>query len=148
MEDFQCAPPMHREKYSSLDAQTAVVVRHLYQKYLEGDGDVKIDSKTESKSIWFLYNCGREVRQKYVEKGQEPKVQGIAYRLLNATKANNKKTFMDSLIRVYMSLELPMPSLFLQVLHEEKLDFATVANAFIAGLVSQPNDKQPEGGNE
>ncbi|MED0717349.1 type I-B CRISPR-associated protein Cas8b1/Cst1 [Aeribacillus composti] len=136
------------KKYSSLDAQTAVVVRHLYQKYLEGDGDVKIDSKTESKSIWFLYNCGREVRQKYVEKGQEPKVQGIAYRLLNATKANNKKTFMDSLIRVYMSLELPMPSLFLQVLHEEKLDFATVANAFIAGLVSQPNDKQPEGGNE
>lgn len=126
-----------KHEFSSIEIAYASIIRHLYQCYLKGGFQLVIDGKVESNKIWNLYFSAREIEQIIGEK----KSQGLAYRLLNATKAGDKKQFMDTIMRIYISAEKPMPTLLLNVLHEEEMDFPTVANAWIAGLISKKNDR-------
>ncbi|OQP05481.1 type I-B CRISPR-associated protein Cas8b1/Cst1 [Geobacillus sp. 46C-IIa] len=115
---------------------------------------VKGMEKTD-KRVYALYRSGQEIR-KTVEQAGAPKAAGhysaspskkissIAYRLLNAAKAGDRKSFLDTLFRLHMSAERPISPLFLNALHERDLDFTTVANAFIAGLLSQEGQGEQE----
>ena len=47
-------------------------------------------------------------------------------------------------MRTYISYDLEMPGLLLEAFHEDKLDFATVGNAWVAGLISK-SKKSGEG---
>lgn len=106
------------------------------------------DPMDNSKSIHYLYFEGKKVRDKLIRvsvqrgesagyaSGGDKRATGIAYRLLNAAKAGNKKQFLDTVIRLYLQVDLPIPQSFLNVLHEKKLDFPSVAGAFITGLLS------------
>lgn len=93
--------------------------------------------KVDSKKIWSIFKSGQELNAYYVDKDSENKIQGIAYKLLNASKAGNKNDFMDSLLRIYMSANKEVPTLFLNIMHEKDLDFQTVAHAFISGFISK-----------
>lgn len=129
--------------YSPFEVIQMIQIRHLNQIYAKGEEVV--DSSKQRRSVWALVKSAEEVKYRIGEK----KAQGIAYRLLNAVRSNNKNTFMDTVMRTYISCDLQMPGLLLEVLHEDKLDFATVGNAWIAGLVSKPNDsKEGEEQNE
>ena len=101
--------------------------------------------------IKAMYNEGKRVRDEiekmtgrrqekaeYASSG-EKRTSGVAYRLLNAAKAGNKKQFLDTVTRLYLQIKKPIPGLFLNVLHEEKLDFGSVSGAFITGLLSREN---------
>lgn len=90
----------------------------------------------DSKKIWVIFKSGQELNRYYTNKESANKIQGISYRLLNASKAGNKNSFMDSVLRIYMTAGIEIPTLFLNVLHESELDFETVAHAFISGLIS------------
>lgn len=105
----------------------------------------------QSGLIYAAFMEGRQVREKlrdlsddrserteYVS-GGEKRASGIAHRLLNAVKAGNKQQFLDTVIRLYLQVKLPVPSLLLNVLHEEKIDFASLSGAFITGLLSDKN---------
>lgn len=95
--------------------------------------------------IRALFMQGREIRDAIMHSsGSEKKVTSIAYRLLNAAKAGNRKNFMDTLLRIYMSADRPISPIFLNALHERDLDFATVANAFIAGLLANQYKEEQE----
>lgn len=96
-----------------------------------------VDSNLQKRYIWALVKSAEEVRRQI---NNDKKAQGIAYRLLNAVRSNDKNTFMDTVMRTYISYDLEMPGLLLEALHEDKLDFATVGNAWIAGLISKPNN--------
>ncbi|WP_018130447.1 hypothetical protein [Effusibacillus pohliae] len=106
----------------------------------------------QSSFIYAAFMEGRQVREKlknlsddlserteYVS-GGEKRAAGIAHRLLNAVKAGNKQQFLDTVIRLYLQVKLPVPSLLLNVLHEEKIDFASLSGAFITGLLSDKNN--------
>lgn len=108
-------------------------IRHLNQCYREV---THVESSVEKRRVWALFKSAEQVKHKIGMK----KAQGIAYRLLNSVRSNDKNTFMDTVMRVYISSDLEMPGLLLEALHEERIDFATVGNAWIAGLVSKPND--------
>lgn len=121
------------------------------------------------KTITYVYYQGVELRQAIIgtrlsdESGEREapyrasgrkKIEGIAYRLLNAAKAGNKREFMDTLLRVYMSANASKPkngkdlmisSVFIEGLKEEGLDFDTIASTFIAGLLGQDEVKKEEG---
>lgn len=99
-----------------------------------------MDRSSEKKRVWALVKSAEEVRRKIGAK----KAQGIAYRLLNSVRSNDKNTFMDTVMRVYISSDLEMPGLLLEALHEEKMDFATVGNAWIAGLISKIDEGKGE----
>ncbi|MFC7394016.1 type I-B CRISPR-associated protein Cas8b1/Cst1 [Scopulibacillus cellulosilyticus] len=125
-----------KHQYSSLEIIYATLIRHFYQCYQKGGVQMSMDTKKQSSYIWVLYKSGASIQRIVGEK----KAQGIAYRLLNTVKSGNKKQFMDTIMRVYISANQQMPSLFLNVLHEEKMDFATVADSWIAGLISKKNE--------
>ncbi|RSK53989.1 hypothetical protein [Bacillus canaveralius] len=72
------------------------------------------------------------------------KLEGIAYRLLNAAKAGNKGAFMDTIFRIHMAASLDVPSVFVDAFKEDGLDFETIASAFIAGMLGQES-KNDEG---
>lgn len=78
------------------------------------------------------------------KKLDEGKARSIAYRLLNAVRANDKKMFLDTTMRMYMSLQEPLPSVIMNVLDESKIDFPSVADSFIAGLISKEEEKKNE----
>jgi len=113
--------------------------------------------KKQDNRVAAFFNSGRDIRKAFEQAGKAresedtysasagKKVTGIAYRLLNATKAGNKDSFMDTLLRVYMSVDKPVPAVFLHAMHEREMDFATAANAFIAGMLSSENEKQKDG---
>lgn len=125
-----------KRSYSSLEILFMTILRHYNQFYLR-EAEELMEADKQKNYIWVLYKSAESVRQKIGLK----KAQGIAYRLLNAVQAGNKNTFMDTVMRVYISSELQMPTLLLETLHENQMDFETVANAWIAGLISKPNEE-------
>jgi CRISPR-associated protein Cst1 len=113
------------------------------------------DVSSTDKRVYAVFRSGQEIRrameQASIPKSSEQylassskKINAIAYRLLNAAKAGNQKSFMDTLFRLHMSAEKPVSPIFLNALHERDLDFATVANAFIAGLLSSELKEEQE----
>ena len=121
--------------YSSLEVLFMTILRH-YSQFYQKEDEEQMEADKQKKYIWILYKSAETIRQKIGIK----KAQGIAYRLLNAVQAGNKNTFMDTVMRVYISNDTEMPTILLESLHENKMDFATVANAWIAGLISKPNE--------
>lgn len=121
--------------YSTYDVIQMILIRHLNQVYKKGE--LNVDSNQQKRYVWALVKSAEEVKRKM---NNDKKAQSIAYRLLNAVRSNDKNTFMDTVMRTYISYDLEMPGLLLEALHENKMDFATVGNAWIAGLVSKSND--------
>lgn len=96
-------------------------------------GGAKMEKK-DDKRLSFLYIHGTKIAKDFKKNNEENKISGIIYRLLNATKSNNKKEFMDTILRLHMAREMEVPHLFLQVLNENELSFDEVSHAFISGL--------------
>jgi CRISPR-associated protein Cst1 len=85
----------------------------------------------------------RQSQTDYASSGGK-RAAGVAYRLLNAAKADNKNQFLDTVIRLYLQVGVPVPAFLLQVLEEKRADFPTLAGAFITGLLSADSSENPE----
>ena len=131
-----------KQSYPVHDMIRLILIRHLNEVYKKEVHNV--DRTVEKRRVWALVKSAEEVKRKIGTK----KAQGIAYRLLNSIRSNDKHTFMDTVMRVYISSELEMPGLLLEALHEEQMDFATVGNAWVAGLVSSSNNEEGAKENE
>lgn len=80
--------------------------------------------------------AGRELRKKYVGKDAEHKISGIAYRILNGIKTNNKGMTMDTIINSYMYCKEQVPSIITEILRDNELH-RTIGYAFVAGLLGK-----------
>ena len=63
------------------------------------------------------------------------KLSGIAYRLLNALKVNDKDMFMDTVLNCYLYVKKAVPSILLEALKDDEDVFKTVGYAFVSGLI-------------
>lgn len=129
----------NKNSYSTLDIVYASTIRHFYLMYKKGED--KVDKKKENNKIWSLYFSGYEMQQVL----GETKARSIAYRLLNAVRAGNKNMFMDTVMRLHISVQKPMPNLFLDIMHEEHMDFPTIADSWIAGLIARKDEGTNKG---
>lgn len=139
--DFKLREVIKENPYALRDTLNLIKLRNCINQYKKGCNAVDVSMK---KRIDALYFQGIEIANIYREKNNENQLSGISYRLLNAAKADNKKEFMDTIIRVYMSIEKEIPMLFLEVMKEEKLDFAEIAHSFITGLNSKFKENSKE----
>lgn len=133
------------EPFHALGAYYAVRERRRILEAKKGVSDVTKYDKT----ISYVYYRGADLRKEMViersggQKGEpyrasgRKKIEGIAYRLLNAAKAGNKSAFMDTIFRVHIASGLDVPSVFIEAFKDEGLDFDTISSAFIAGLLGQ-----------
>lgn len=145
---FQHIKEQIKAGHSLVSGYIATRERNRILLYKQHHDKGVVDVKEQDRLIYAVYSNGREIREAYAKAEKmrdesEPyassavkKVTGIAYRLLNTVKAGNKREFMDAVFRLHMPLEKPVSPVFLNVLHERKLDFASVGTAFIAGLLS------------
>lgn len=117
---------------SANDIYKVIKIRYTLDCYKKG-GKEKVDEK-KLKSVRY---AGREIHDYYVQNNSKNKIDGIAYRLLNTAKVRNKKDFMDIILRLFMSCEKSIPTVFLDVMAEKELDFESIAYAFISGLISE-----------
>jgi len=125
---------------SAVDCYKAVKVR-FYLNVFKG-GNKEVISKVDDKKIKFIYMKGLELNKYYEDINAENKIESIAYRLLNAAKANNKKDFMDTLLRIHLNAGKEVPSIFLDIMTEKELAFEEIAHAFVSGLISKAYNKE------
>jgi CRISPR-associated protein Cst1 len=123
---------------------TSHVVRmlNINFRFLEGVGYME---KLEKDSIQKANISGYYLREDYKGKKSENKLNGIAYRLLNALKTNNKDMFMDTILNCYLYVRKEVPSIFLDALRDD-LAFKTIGYAFVTGLIEGKEDTNKNGG--
>lgn len=126
-----------------------LAVRERYRLLLMKNGVSQVDEvKKRDKLVSVAFFQGKDLRNKMVSRihSQEDKqetyrtsgkkkVEGIAYRLLNSTKAGNKHSFLDTVFRIHVAAGMEVSPIFLDILKEDGLDFETIAGAFITGLL-------------
>jgi len=139
-------------------AYLAVRERWIIEQ-LKKEGIREMDAALQKKAgyIYYISQEGAKIRRglerradkqsestDYVSSGSK-RAAGIAYRLLNAARSGDRQLFLDTTIRLYLSVGEEVPISLLNVLHEEKVDFATWSGAFITGLLG---GEQKESANE
>ncbi len=139
--DIKLRDDIRKNNNFSYDCLMAALANHKLNKIKKGCEDL------DNKKIWQIFKNGQELNSYFKNKESGNKIQGIAYRLLNASKAGNKKEFMDTLLRIYMAAGKEVPSVFLNVMHEKDLEFETVAHSFISGLISSERKEEAKGDN-
>ena len=108
-------------------------------RIMENESERNFD-EIMKKTFYF----GRNLADKLRESGKENKIQTLAYRLLNAAKIGNKKEFMDTILRTYISIQENVPKILVDSLGDHSLSFETIAQLFISGLIYKSSNNHNE----
>ncbi len=84
--------------------------------------------------------AGRNLKERYEQKGAEHKLQGICYRLLNGIKTNNISMTMDTILNCYLYCDEGVPKIIMEMMGDEEI-FKELGYAFISGLLSIKYDE-------
>ena len=111
-------------------------------------GRMKLIQKEDlSKKVDLSRYFGLKLREIYLQKGNEKKIEGLSYRLLNAIKTKNSSRFADVLINAYMYAGEEIPSIFIDTLKEKEL-LQSYGYGFLLGLqgsnMKKNNDKKED----
>jgi len=114
----------------------AVQLKHLLEGYRKGWNNVS------TRIINEAFEYGRELNRYFTANDAENKINSIGYKMLNAVKVGDKDEFMDNLLRTCMSIQKPIPDIFLNVLSEQRADFEDIALAFVSGFIASEASTQ------
>lgn len=89
------------------------------------------------KIAYVAKKYGNELRAT-MGKDADNKLNGFVYQLLNAVNCDNLNLFNDRVIRMYVSMQKPIPSIFLNNFKSTD-DFKTIGYAYILGLKGENN---------
>lgn len=124
---------------SFLATRVRMIINLLKKEDIEMEGIKKSDAKLK-----VLYNLGIQMHEDLKRTGEENKIDGYTYKMLNSIKAGNKKQFMDIVIRIHMSMGKDVSPIFIETIQTEGLDFESIAHSFLAGLISNKYEKKDE----
>lgn len=127
---------------SFLATRVRMILNLLKKEDIEMEKIEKNDAKLK-----VLYNLGIQMHEDLKRTGEENKIDGYTYKMLNSIKAGNKKQFMDIVIRIHMSMGKDVSPIFIETMQTEGLDFESIAHSFLAGLISNKYDKKDEDSN-
>lgn len=129
-----------RYVYNSFLATRVRMILNLLKKE-----EIKVEEiKKNDAKLKVLYNLGIQMHEDLKRTGEENKIDGYTYRMLNSIKAGNKKQFMDIVIRIHMSMGKDISPIFIETMQEEGLDFESIAHSFLSGLISNRYEKNSE----
>lgn len=123
---------------SSNDIFKSIKIRVLIDSYKKGVYEMNDKKLREAR------DSGCKIREFYKDKNSENKINGVVYKLLNAIKVGNKKDFMDTLLRIFMSAEKSVPPVFIEIMAQKDLDFESIGYAFIVGLIPEKYESSKE----
>lgn len=115
-------------------------ILNLLKKERSGVDDIK---KNNDK-LFVLYNLGVQIHEQLKSTGEDNKLSGYTYKMLNSIKAGNRKEFMDIVIRIHMSMGKDISPIFLETMQDTDLDFESIGHSFLSGLISNKYEKKGE----
>jgi len=137
---------LNKENTNGYNSFLATRVRMILNLLKKEDIEMEEIKKSDAK-LKVLYNLGIQMHEDLKRTGEENKIDGYTYKMLNSIKAGNKKQFMDIVIRIHMSMGKDVSHIFIETMQTEGLDFESIAHSFLAGLISNKYDKKDEDSN-
>lgn len=131
--------------YFQMKSIYSVIV--INDKFLKEVGVLEKEEKKPFNPLLKARELGYKLQLEYNKDVEEPskgyhkKLNGIAYRMLNALKTNNTNSFMDSFINAHMYVTMPIPKLFSEFLHDE-IEFKNLGYAFVTGMIGENYKKK------
>ncbi|SCG82198.1 hypothetical protein DW1_0588 [Proteiniborus sp. DW1] len=132
---------LSQPKDSHYNSYHVIRILRINTRFLKGVGCMK---EKEIDIVDLGNKAGYFLRKDYGD--SVDKLNGIAYRLLNSLKTNNKDSFMDTLLNCYLYVKSPVPKVFLEVFSSDE-DFKTIGYAFVAGLIEGKKENINDNGN-
>lgn len=111
---------------------------------LKKEGKEVEDIKKNNDKLYVIYNLGVQIHEELKSKGEDNKLDGYTYKMLNSIKAENKKEFMDIVIRLHIAMVKDVSPIFIETMQTTGLDFESIGHSFLAGLISNKYEKKEE----
>ena len=111
---------------------------------LKKEGNEVENIKKNDDKLYVIYNLGVQIHEELKSKGEDNKLDGYTYKMLNSIKAGNKKEFMDIIIRLHMAMGKDVSPIFIETMQTTGLDFESIGHSFLAGLISNKYEKKEE----
>lgn len=111
---------------------------------LKKEGNEVENIKKNDDKLYVIYNLGIQIHEELKSKGEDNKLDGYTYKMLNSIKAGNKKEFMDIVIRLHMAMGKDVSPIFIETMQTTGLDFESIGHSFLAGLISNKYEKKEE----
>ena len=131
------------EKKNGYNSFLATQIRMILNS-LKKEGKEVEDIKKNNDKLYVIYNLGVQIHSELKDKGEENKLDGYTYKMLNSIKAGNKKEFMDIVIRLHMAMGKDVSPIFIETMQTTGLDFESIGHSFLAGLISNKYEKKEE----
>ena len=132
------------EKKNGYTSFLATQIRMILNT-LKKEGKEVEDIKKNNDKLYVIYNLGIQIHSELKNKGEDNKLDGYTYKMLNSIKAGNKKEFMDIVIRLHMAMGKDVSPIFIETMQTTGLDFETIGHSFLAGLISNKYERKEEG---
>ena len=131
------------EKKNGYNSFLATQIRMILNT-LKKEGKEVEDIKKNNDKLYVIYNLGVQIHSELKSKGEDNKLDGYTYKMLNSIKAGNKKEFMDIVIRLHMAMGKDVSPIFIETMQTTGLDFESIGHSFLAGLISNKYEKKEE----
>ena len=131
------------EKKNGYNSFLATKIRMILNT-LKKEGKEVEDIKKNNDKLYVIYNLGVQIHSELKNKGEDNKLDGYTYKMLNSIKAGNKKEFMDIVIRLHMAMGKDVSPIFIETMQTTGLDFESIGHSFLAGLISNKYEKKEE----
>lgn len=119
-------------------------IRLILNLLKKEEKNMEDEIKKQNNKLKVLYNLGVQIHEELKAKGEDNRLTGYEYKMLNSLKSGNKQEFMDTVIRIHMSMGKDVSQIFLEVMQEGNLDFQSIGHSFISGLISNKYNKKEE----
>ena len=131
------------EKKNGYNSFLATQIRMILNT-LKKEGKEVEDIKKNNDKLYVIYNLGVQIHSELKNKGEDNKLDGYTYKMLNSIKAGNKREFMDIVIRLHMAMGKDVSPIFIETMQTTGLDFESIGHSFLAGLISNKYEKKEE----
>lgn len=131
------------EKKNGYNSFLATQIRMILN-ILKKEGKEVEDIKKNDDKLYVIYNLGVQIHGELKSKGEDNKLDGYTYKMLNSIKAGNKKEFMDIVIRLHMAMGKDVSPIFIETMQTTGLDFESIGHSFLAGLISNKYERKEE----
>ena len=131
------------EKKNGYNSFLATQIRMILNTLKKEVKEVE-DIKKNNDKLYVIYNLGVQIHSELKNKGEDNKLDGYTYKMLNSIKAGNKKEFMDIVIRLHMAMGKDVSPIFIETMQTTGLDFESIGHSFLAGLISNKYERKEE----
>lgn len=118
------------------------ILTYKYLKSIKRGGKLM-----DEKWLWKMYFFGQELKKKFLSSKAENKITILAYRLISALRIGDVNTFMNLIIRTYMSYNMEVPALFVSCINDRD-NFCALGYSFVNGLLGSEKDEKVENSEE